>query len=306
MSKARTVLGDLDVEELGFTYTHEHLFCVPPACQPDRDFELSDYDCSLYELNEFKKVGGKTLVEGSTIDYGRNPDAYRKMSKSTGVNVICTTGFNKYRYYQEWVKEASIDDLAEYMIRDIEEGIYGTDIKAGQIKTGGSYNVLHPDEIKVTHACAIAHLKTGAPLWCHTEFGTMGVEIVDILLSHGVDPKRIVVGHSDRNCDPEYLLSLAEKGVYVGFDGCGKIKYYPDSTRIEMLRILKEHGYVNQLMISGDMGRASYLKGYGGGPGFAYIATKFIPRMMRNGYSQEDIDQIFIENPKAWLGFDEK
>ena len=55
-------------------------------------------------------------------------------------------------------------------------------------------------------------------------------------------------------------------------------------------------------MISGDMGRASYLKGYGGGPGFAYIATKFIPRMLRNGFTQDDIDQIFIRNPKDWLG----
>lgn len=302
MPKVRTVLGDIDVEELGFTYTHEHLFCVPPANQPDRDFELSDYDCSLYELNEFKKVGGKTLVEGSTIDYGRNPEAYRRMSKSSGVNVVCTTGFNKYRYYQEWVKEATVDDLAAYMIRDVEEGCYGTDIKAGQIKTGGSYNVLHPDEIKVTHACALAHQATGAPLWCHTEYGTMGNEIVEIYESHNIDPSKIVVGHSDRNCDPEYLLSLADHGVYVGFDGCGKIKYYPDSTRIEMLKILKDHGYVNRIMISGDMGRASYLKGYGGGPGFAYIATKFIPRMLRNGFTQDDIDQIFIRNPKDWLG----
>ena len=187
-----TISSDIDVEELGFTYTHEHLFCVPPANQPDRDFELSDYDCSLYELNEFKKVGGKTLVEGSTIDYGRNPEAYRRMSKSSGVNVVCTTGFNKYRYYQEWVKEATINDLAAYMIRDIEEGCYGTDIKAGQIKTGGSYNVLHPDEVKVTHACALAHQATGAPLWCHTEYGTMGNEIVEIYESHNIDPSKIV------------------------------------------------------------------------------------------------------------------
>ncbi len=302
MSKARTVCGDVDVEELGFTYTHEHLFCVPPANQPDRDFELSDYDCSLFELNEFKAVGGQTLVEGSTIDYGRNPDAYRKMMKSTGVNVICTTGFNKYRYYQEWVKEATTEYLAEYMIRDITEGCYGTDVKAGQIKTGGSYNVLHPDEVKVTHACALAHLETGAPIWCHTEFGTMGPQIVDIFTSHGIDPSKIVVGHSDRNCDPEYMLDILSRGCYIGFDGCGKIKYYPDSTRIEMLKILKEHGYIDRITISGDMGRASYLKGYGGGPGFRYIKEKFIPRMLRNGFTEEDIEQIFVRNPKNWLG----
>ena len=52
--KVRTVLGDIDPDEVGFTYPHEHLYCVPPQNQPDRDFELSSYDKSLYELNEFE------------------------------------------------------------------------------------------------------------------------------------------------------------------------------------------------------------------------------------------------------------
>ena len=55
MAKVRTVLGDIDANELGFTYPHEHLFAVPPANQKDRDLELSSYDNSLYELMQFKK-----------------------------------------------------------------------------------------------------------------------------------------------------------------------------------------------------------------------------------------------------------
>lgn len=302
MKRMRTVTGDVDADKIGFTYTHEHLYCVPPAQQRDRDFELSDYDCSVYELGEFAAAGGRTLVEGSCIDYGRNPEMYRRMSLQTGVNVVCTTGFNKYWYYQEWIKEATVEDLTAYLIRDITVGCYGTDIKAGQIKAGGSYNVLHPDEIKTAHACSLAHLETGAPLWCHTEFGTMGVELLEIFESHGIDASKIVIGHSDRNCDPYYHLQLASKGAYVGFDGCGKIKYYTDEQRIRALVSLKEHGFVNQIMISGDMGRASYLKGYGGGPGFRYIKEKFIPRMMdEGGFTQDEIDQIFIVNPRNWL-----
>lgn len=70
-----------------------------------------------------------------------------------------------------------------------------------------------------------------------------------------------------------------------------------------MLKGLKKHGYINRIMISGDMGRASYLKGYGGGPGFSYIINKFIPRLLKEGFSKEDINQIFVENPKNWLVF---
>ena len=302
MGKVRTVLKDIEADELGFTYVHEHLYAVPPVCQKDRDLELSSYDNSLYELELFKRVGGNSLVEASTIDYGRNPLALKKMAEVSGVNVIATTGFNKNMYYPDWVAERTIDELAEYMIRDIVLGIDGTDVKAGQIKTGGSYNVLHPLEVKVTHACARAHLKTGAPLWCHTEAGTMGHEILDIYESYGISMNKICVGHLDRNLDDEYLLSLAERGIYIQFDGPSKVKYCPDSMRVAMLRLLKEQGYLKQILISGDMGRASYLKGYGGGPGFEFIKTKFIPRLLRNGFTEEDIAQIFIINPKEWLG----
>ncbi len=41
MGMARTVLGDIDAADLGFTYPHEHLWCSPPASQPDRDLELT-------------------------------------------------------------------------------------------------------------------------------------------------------------------------------------------------------------------------------------------------------------------------
>ena len=43
MKKIRTILGDIEREKLGFTYTHEHLIAVPPVHQKDRDLELNDY-----------------------------------------------------------------------------------------------------------------------------------------------------------------------------------------------------------------------------------------------------------------------
>lgn len=300
--KVRTVLGDILSDEMGFTYSHEHLYAVPPASQKDRDLELSDYEKSLEELKSFKSAGGQTLVEASTIDYGRNPIALKNMALSSGVNVICTTGFNKYIYYPNWVAEKSIEQIAEYMIRDIEVGIDDTDVKAGFLKTGSYYNMIHPLEEKVTHAIALAHKRTGAPIWVHTEVGTMGLEMVEILEKDGVDLKNVAVGHLDRNCDPYYFQELAKKGIYLQFDGPGKVKYYPDSTRIEMLKMLRDKGHLNQILISGDMGRASYLKAYNGGPGFEFIIKKFIPRMLNEGFTQEEINVIFCENPKNWLG----
>lgn len=301
MSKIRTVLGDIESNKLGFTYSHEHLIAVPPLSQKDRDFELSDYDKSLQELKSFKAAGGESLVDASTIDYGRNAALLKNMAIESGVNVICTTGFNKYIYFPDWVAEKSIDEITEMLVKDVTVGIDDTDVRAGFLKSGSYYNFIHPLEEKVTIAVAKAQVKTGAPVWLHTEAGTMGNEMLDILEQNGVDLKQVVVGHTDRNCDPYYMKSLIKRGASIQFDGCGKIKYYPDYVRVQMLQILKENNMLDHVLISGDMGRQSYLKAYGGGPGFEYIIKKFIPRLLDEGFTKEELDMIFYTNPERWL-----
>lgn len=302
MEMVRTVLGDIAKEELGLTYSHEHLWSCPPPHQKDRDLEIMDYEKSLYELLNFKSVGGKTLVEASTLDYGRNGEKLRKMAVDSRVHIVATTGFNKYPYFPDWVEKETIEQIKDRLVRDITVGMDGTDSKSGFIKTGSWYQMIHPLEEKVTRAVARAQLSTGAPVWIHTEAGTMGMEMLDILEEEGVDLTSVAVGHSDRNADPYYHLKLAERGAYVQFDGPGKIKYYPDSTRVMLIKNLIGHGYLNQLLISGDMGRKSYLQAFGGGPGFKYIITKFIPRLLDEGITKEAIDTIFIKNPASWLG----
>lgn len=301
MGKIRTVLGDINKEELGFTYSHEHLHAVPPSSQKDRDLELSDYSKSLKELLNFKEVGGETLVEASTIDYGRHGGVLKRMSQQSGVNVVATTGFNKHIYYPKWVEEKNIKQIMNILVHDIEIGMDDTDAKAGFLKGGSWYNLIHPLEDKTTRAIAMAHKETGAPIWLHTEAGTMGMEMLDILKEEKVDLTKVAVGHLDRNADPYYHLKLAERGAYIQFDGPGKVKYYPDSVRVDLIKNLINHGFLNQILISGDMGRASYLQAYGGGPGFKFIKTKFIPRLMEEGISKEQVDIIFKNNPAEWL-----
>lgn len=129
----------------------------------------------------------------------------------------------------------------------------------------------------------------------------MGLEMLDILAEEGVDPAHVVVGHCDRNADPWYHAKIAERGATVQFDGVSKVKYQPDSVRIDLIRAMIAHGHVERLLVSGDMGRASYLAGYGGGPGFAFIASKFIPRLLDEGVEPDHVTQIFERNPVRWL-----
>lgn len=301
MKNVRTVLGDIPSDKLGFTYSHEHLWCVPPPQQKDRDFELSDYNKSLQELKYFKEIGGQSLIEGSTLDYGRDVSKLAKMAEDSGVNVVATTGFNKHIYYPDWVEKKSVDELEDILVKDLTEGADNTKSKAGYIKVGSWNQLIHPLEEKTTIAAAHAQHKTGAPVWMHTEAGTMGVEMLELMKKEGADLTKVAVGHSDRNADPYYHLQLAKRGAIVQFDGCGKIKYSTDYIRIKLLKNLIDHGYEKQILISGDMGRKTYLTAYGGGPGFRYIKTKFIPRMIDEGISEKIINTIFVENPARWL-----
>lgn len=302
MAKVRTVLGDVDAQDLGFTYPHEHLWCSPPPSQHDRDLELSVYESSLYELELFRSVGGGTVVDGSPLDYGRDGAVLKRLAQDSGLHILGLTGFNKHVYYPRWVEIVSIDFLVRRMVQDIIEGMDGSDARAGLIKGGSWYNVIHPLERKTTIAAARASLQTGAPIWLHTEAGTMGMEMLDILQAEGVDLERVCVGHSDRNADPAYHLRLLDRGAYVEFDGPGKVKYYPDSVRVDLIRNVVDHGFADKLLISGDMGRQSYLEGYGGGPGFRFIKTAFVPRLITEGIPEEAVNGFFHQNPARWLG----
>lgn len=301
MSKIRTVLGDIEPGELGFTYPHEHLWCSPPASQVDRDLELTVYESSLYELQLFKSVGGGTIVDGSPLDYGRNGAKLKQLALDSGVNVLGLTGFNKHVYYPKWVEVVPVDFLVRRMVHDITVGMDGSDARAGLIKGGGWYNVVHPLERKTTIAAAHASLETGAPIWLHTEAGTMGMEMLDILEAEGVALEKVCVGHSDRNADPYYHLRLLDRGAYVEFDGPGKVKYYPDSVRVDLVKSVLDHGFGDKLLISGDMGRQSYLEGYGGGPGFRFIKTVFVPRLIDEGIPEAMVHRFFHDNPATWL-----
>lgn len=301
MSKIRTVLGDIDEGKLGVTYSHEHLWTNPPASQKDRDLELTDYEASVSELWRFKKAGGDSLLDATTLDYGRDASKLARMSKETGVHVVATSGFNKHIYFPKWVGALTIEEIIPKLVRDVTIGMDGTDAKAGFLKAGSWDQLIHPLEEKVTRAVARAQLQTDAPIWLHTEAGTMGMEMLDILEEEGVDLSKVAVGHSDRNADPYYHLQLANRGAYVQFDGTSKIKYYPDSTRVSLIKNMLDNGFSKQLLISADMGRQHYLHAYGGGPGFEYILKKFIPRLLDEGISQDHIDEIFTKNPARWL-----
>ncbi len=321
MSFIRTMLGDIAPEQLGFTYSHEHIVCKPAYWVERKadDLLLDDPEKSKADMLIFKSLGGKCIVDATAFDYGREPEIVQRLSMETGIHVLGTAGFNKSFLwdaiipsrgitYNQWISESSIDDLTNFVIEEVERGMNGTDIKAGQVKFGTGYNSIKPLEIKTIRAVARAHLATGAPIHAHTEAGTMALEQMAYLREEGISLDCISFGHMDRNPDTYMHLKVAETGAYLCFDGIGKVKYGPESQRIACILELFKRGYGNQVLVSGDTARKSYYYSYEYGLGLGYIIQTWVPRFIEEAENigidgKAAVLSIFIENPKRCFAF---
>ncbi|MBU5347218.1 phosphotriesterase family protein [Paenibacillus lautus] len=328
MGFIRTLHGDISKEELGFTYSHEHIVCRPAFWQErgEDDLLLDDKEKSKLDVLDFKQHGGRSIVDATAIDYGRDVQAVQEIAVETGIHIVGTAGFNKsflwdakikeelkpltghYETYAQWIEAKSINALADFVIREVEEGLEGTPFKAGQVKFGTGYNRITPLEEKTLHAVARAHHETKAPIHSHTEVGTMALEQIELLKSEGVDLSFLSLGHMDRNPDPYYHEQIAATGAFMSFDGIGKIKYAPESTRISLILELVRKGFEDQILISGDTARKTYYKHYDQGLGLEYIISKWVPRFVdeanRNGFDGPKlVEKFFVSNPANCFSF---
>jgi phosphotriesterase-related protein len=307
MSFVQTVSGKIKPEEMGVTYGHEHLLFCPPSLvnSEDPDMQLLQVDKAIQEVNYFKLAGGQCIVEMSTVEMGRSPEGMEAISKVTGIHIIAATGFNKGRFCDPYVADKSLDQIVAEMVHDLMQGMDATGIKAGLIKASSSKDHMTPGEEKIFQAAAKAHLETGAPVSTHTEAGTFALEQIQRLTGAGVKPEHIIIGHLDRKLEWDYLRTVAETGVFMGFDQLSKEKYFPDSERISMIKQLIEAGHRRQIMLSGDLARMSYWPsyGFGKGPGLTYILWRFVPWMLETGISKEAVDDILVKNPSRAFGW---
>lgn len=321
MSFVRTMTGDIRPEEMGFTYSHEHIVCRPSYWMErgQEDLLLDDPKKSEEEVRLAKQAGVDTIVDATAIDYGRDPAAVRRISLNTGMKIIGTAGFNKgflwdakmpgeERTYKEWLEKATAEELTRFVVDEIEVGMQGTGIKGGQVKFGTGYNSITPLEVKIIRAGCRAHLETGAPVHSHTEAGTMALEQIKYIREEGVDLSHVSFGHMDRNPDSYYHLKIADTGAYLCFDGIAKVKYNPESVRIGCILELAKRGYQKQILVSGDTARKSYYRSYTYALGLPYIKEVWADRLAEEagaaGFDGKALVQdIFVNNPKRCFAF---
>ncbi len=304
-ARVMTVTGPMPASELGVVDAHDHLFLRTPA-MPGEEFE--DVERSTEEAQEGRDSGIGGIVDLTPIGLGRRPDLLRAVSEATGLAIIGATGYHRDAHYPagHWVHDATVNELAEKVTRDIAEGMHPRDwddptavpdvARAGVIKVGTSYHHATASERRRLEAAAIGSLRDGVAIVVHAEVGTFGHEIVDILTGHGVAAERIVLAHMDRNQDAELHAEIAARGVYLEYDTIGRTKYGPDSAIVDLIKAVANAGHVERLMLGMDLGRKLMLRAYGGGPGLRYLMDRFVPRLRRR-IGDEAVDAILVTNP---------
>ena len=314
MPTVNTVLGPIEPADLGFTLSHEHLGTNAAGLRhtyPDFVDRSGIIEQAVAELKEAYDEGLRTIVDVSTIDLGRDVAMMEEVSRKSGVNIVAATG--NHLAVPRPFGDVSPDVIAPLYVKEIEEGIEGTGIKAGIIKVASDRGgVTQPQEV-VLRAAARAHNRTGTPISTHTwSPDRVGDQQVRILEEEGVDLNRVYIGHSNDDFDMDYLLGLLDKGVWLGLDRYpgGRVPGTPNwEQRTEIAKKLIDAGHRDRIMLSHDYSVPKARHGAevqeerrrANPDGYSFIARKVLPRLKELGASDDDIHQIMIENPRRFF-----
>lgn len=352
--KIMAVRGAFSPHKLGITLSHEHLlnnalswFTEPTDVSKKiladapitietlgmlrtdvtiskDNLKLDNVNDAITELVAYKISGGNSIVEVTLPGVGRAPQALKKISEVTKINIICSTGWYTADTHPPIVKEKNVDDLSTMIIRELTEGIGATDIKAGIIKCGCS-SPLRPEEKKVMKAAAKAQEKTGAPFTIHpgtfnaTEKkfvapGDEGHKYLRIIKENGGDLQKLFISHMDGMflLDIEQQRAILDKGAGINYDCFGHDFYFStlapgilpisDRERVAALAELCRQGYDKQIMLSHDTCIKIQWTKYGG-LGYTHILKNIVPALKRAGVTEKQINRMLIDNPKRVLAF---
>jgi phosphotriesterase-related protein len=316
----RTVTGTTTPEALGRTLMHEHMLIGYPGWEadslrpgPTRDEIVAK---AVDRIEEMKAEGISAMIDPCPNDLGRDVELMAEVAQRTGFQLVCATGL----YKQEeggvayWHFRSSfgpqVDAMTELFIREIEDGVGDTGIRAGIIKVATGPGKVTDYERTILEAAAKASIATDTPITTHTDRGTMGDEQQRILTGHGVPAHRIVIGHSCGTSDHDYHFAIAQGGSYLGFDRFGLDMIHPDDERVASVLRLLERGAGDRIVVSHDS-----VWCWRGTPipdpaAFAameqiwnplHFTRRIVPRLREGGANDEQIEALLVDNPRRYF-----
>jgi phosphotriesterase-related protein len=316
MPAVETVNGPVDVEELGPTLIHEHFKATDEAGRhqfPHLYDEQTDWDAAISDATAVRGHGVRTVVEPSVMFLNRDAAFSKRVADESGLHVVLATGVYTYDYLPQFLANRNEDQIAEIFVHEIETGIQGTGIKAAFIKCAADEPGLTPNVEKLHRAAARASKQTGKPIMAHSRpaSGT-GLEQMRLFDEEGVDPAKVQVAHTGDTDDLDYIENLLDTGCWIGMDRYGLDLFLPIEPRNATVLALLERGHADRMFLSQDYCstldwfplevqeylRANEVPQWS----MTLLFEDIIPELKQRGMTDEQLNEMMVENPKRWLG----
>jgi phosphotriesterase-related protein len=297
VGKVQTFRGAVDVADLGPTLTHEHIFVGDPEL--DLNFPHPEWDAAAMVgravdgLDRLWDLGIRTVVDLTVLGLGRDVRRVAEVAERARVNLVASTGYYTTDvlppFFQTHGPGRLVDEpdpLVEFFVRDIEEGVAGTGVRAAMLKVATDRAGLTPDVERVLTAAAAAQQHTGVPITTHTHAPSQS----------GRDSE-----------DLDYLRELMDAGCTIGMDRFGMEHVLPDDRRIATVGRLLQLGYADRMVLSHDaavfsrMTPPSWRSKHAPHWQMETISRRILPRLLESGASEADLQRMLVGNPARLL-----
>jgi phosphotriesterase-related protein len=321
--QVQTVTGPVDTAALGQVLMHEHVFVLTPDVQQNYPEEWGSEDArvadAVAKLTALAATGVRTIVDPTVVGLGRYIPRIRRVAEQVDLNIVVATGCYMYKdvpfffHHRGPALDAALgtsvpDPMVDMFVGDLEQGIAGTGVRAAFLKCAIDAPGLTTGVERVMRAVARAHGRTGAPITVHTHPGTrQGLAVQRVFAEEGVDPRRVVLGHSGDTTDADHLSELADAGFLLGMDRFGINLDTTFEARADIVVEMCRRGYAESMVLSQDA--ACYIDWVD--PAvmamltdwrYTHIHEDVLPYLREHGVTDEQIDAMLVANPRRYFG----
>ena len=241
MDTVETVRGPVEVDALGTTLMHEHIFILQPEMLLnyahawgksywDEEERVAD---AVAKLQRALDAGIETIVDATVPGLGRYIPRIQRVNELVDINIIVATGVYAFLELPNFLAARADDVITELFVREIREGIDDTGVKAAFLKCVVEHHGIVGDVPRILSCIAAAHVETAVPVMVHTSAtARTGRQALEFLTERGVDPTKIVIAHAGDSNDLDYLRELADAGAWLGQDRYGIELFNPSADRL--------------------------------------------------------------------------
>ncbi|WP_136687237.1 phosphotriesterase family protein [Halorhabdus amylolytica] len=303
MAALITTLGERSRADLGTILPHEHVF-VDLGPKAEHNWEDADpddvVDVMAPEIERAREEGVTALVECTPEGVGRRVDVDLAVSQATDFPIVVPTGIYQEPAIPAWAREASEDDLYEWLLAELTDGVEDTGVRAAWIKVSTDDDDptgLSDDEAKILRAAARAGAETDALIGSHTLHGSVVHRQLDLIEDAGYTADRFVWIHAQAESDTSLHREIADRGAYVEYDWIGG-EDRNDAYYVDRVQTMLEDGFDDRVLLSQDRGWYDPSEPSGGEQKpYTYLTGEFLPKLRDAGIDDAAVRRLTEDNP---------